>query len=255
LEIALAAARAGAQILRQAGLKPRIGRTKSGPGDYVTEIDEASEAAVIEILERETPEIPILAEERGGVESTTMWVVDPLDGTANFIRGLPIFATSVALISNGIPEVGVTIAPWLNLEFAAQRGYGATRNGNLLPRLGQTDPAQALVVVDPPFRKKEELRPSYLKLLEASLSHFEDLRYTGSATLNLAWVAAGNLHGYAVRTLSGPWDSAAGAVMLAEVGGVITDWSGGASWLSSGEVLAGSPAVHALLLEFATFQR
>lgn len=246
--MAAAAARAGAGILLESRLARRAGETKSA-GNYVTEVDRRSEAAIVELLAREAPGVPILAEEAGGTLTQTMWTVDPLDGTTNFMRGLPVVGVSVALLSEGVPEVGVVVAPWLGLEFAAERGRGATLNGAPLPRLGPGDLRAAVVATGFPFKAKHRL-DRYLAVFSPALERFEDLRRLGAASLDLAWTAAGNLDGFFELGLA-PWDVAAGAALVAETGGVVSDWSGGRSWLQSGDIIAAPPAIHAALVELA----
>jgi myo-inositol-1(or 4)-monophosphatase len=250
IEIALAAARAGARLLLESGLTHRAADRKQLAGDYVTRFDHASEEAVVEVLSREAPGIPVLAEERGGRRAGTMWAVDPLDGTTNFTRGHPVVGVSVALLRDGRPEVGVVLAPWLNLEFAAERGRGATLNGDGLPSIAPGDPRRAVVATGFPFRRKEML-PRYEPVLHRALRRFEDLRRAGVASLDLAWTASGSYDGFFELGL-GTWDVAGGAALVLEVGGRVSDWSGGDGWLESGDILAGPPAVHELLLEFAS---
>ncbi|HZV51726.1 MAG TPA: inositol monophosphatase family protein [Candidatus Dormibacteraeota bacterium] len=249
LEVALEAARAGAAVLRRAGLGRRRAQRKALPGDYVTEQDRASEAAILEVLGRRAPGIQVLAEEAGGATSGTRWVVDPLDGTANWIHGLPLVGVSVALLDRGEPRLGVVVAPWLDLEFAAERGRGATLNGEPLPELGAGDPATAIVATGFPFRRKH-LLPRYLPVFEGALRRFEDLRRAGAASLDLAWTASGTCDGFFELGLA-PWDVAAGAALVLEVGGRVSDWQGTNGWLESGDILAAPPAVHDVLLELA----
>jgi myo-inositol-1(or 4)-monophosphatase len=234
-------------VLRQGGLARRTGERKQLAGDYVTEFDRASEEAIVAVLERKAPGIPVLAEERGGALEGTRWAIDPLDGTTNFIRGLPVVGVSVGLLERGQPEVGVVIAPWLGLEFCAQRGRGATLNAEPLPRLERGDPARAVVATGFPFRRKDELG-RYLPVLEGSLRRFEDLRRAGAASLDLAWTAAGALDGFFELGL-GTWDVAAGAALILELGGRVSDWSGGPGWVESGDILAAPPAIHEALLD------
>lgn len=249
LELALEAARAGARLLLQASLARRPAERK-GRGDYVTRFDRDSEAAILEVLLKGAPGVPVLAEEAGGdLLSGTSWAVDPLDGTTNFTRGLPVVGVSVALLEEGEPELGVVIAPWLDLEFAAARGRGLTLNGERLPRLGPGDPDRALVATGFPFRRRHRL-PRYREVFDGALSRFEDLRRAGAASLDLAWTAAGTFDGFFELGL-GPWDVAAGAALVREAGGLVTDWEGGADWLRTGDVLAAPPAVHEVLLELA----
>ena len=253
LHVALEAARAGARVLRQAGLTRRAGESKE-PGDYVTQFDRSSEQAVIEVLQKRAPGIPVLGEEFGGARGSTMWTVDPLDGTTNFTRGLPIVAVSVALVADGEPAVGVVIAPWLGLEFAAERNRGATRNGEPLPRLDRVPPEAAVVATGFPTGRKKQRLPQYRTVFEAALVRFEDLRRCGSSALDLCWTAAGAFDGFFELDL-GTWDVAVGAAFVLEVGGRVSDWSGGNGWLDSGDILAGSPWVHQTLVELAARAR
>jgi myo-inositol-1(or 4)-monophosphatase len=201
------------------------------------------------VLAKEAPGVAVLSEEAGGARAGTRWAVDPLDGTTNFMRGFPIVGVSVGLLRDGRPEVGVVVAPWLGLEFAAERGGGARLNGEPLARLPAGDPKHAVVSTGPPFRWKHRL-PYYDHLLEGVLERFEDIRRPGAATLDLAWTASGTFDGFFELSL-GTWDIVAGAALVLEVGGRVSDWSGGAGWLESGDVLAAAPAVHEALLELA----
>jgi myo-inositol-1(or 4)-monophosphatase len=220
-----------------------------GAGDYVTASDRQSETAILEVLARETPGIAVLAEERGGTRAGTMWTVDPLDGTTNFTRGFPVVAVSVGLLDGGVPVVGVVIAPFLNLEFTASRTEGASLNDTPLPKLRDIDPKKAVVATAFPFRKKA-LLSRYRPVVDGAVQRFEDLRRAGAAALDLAWTAAGTFDGYFELNLN-PWDVVAGAALVLEVGGRVTDWSGGDSWIETGNVFAGAPAVHEVLLELA----
>jgi myo-inositol-1(or 4)-monophosphatase len=240
-------------VLRQSGLRQRAAERKRRNGDYVTEVDRASEAAILEVLGRHTPDIPILAEEGGGAAAGTRWVVDPLDGTTNYMRAFPVVGVSVALLDGGLPVVGAVAAPWLELEFAAERGKGARQNGWRLPRLDNVDVSSAVVATGFPFRIKHRLG-QYLPVFQGALERFEDLRRAGAASLDLAWTASGTLSGFFELGL-GSWDVAAGAALVLEVGGRVTDWSGGDGWLESGDILAGPPAVHEVLLELCAHVR
>jgi myo-inositol-1(or 4)-monophosphatase len=219
------------------------------PGDYVTASDRASEAAILETLARLAPGVPVLAEEAGGARAATMWAVDPLDGTTNFTRGLPVVAVSVALLEAGRPVLGVVLGPFLGLEFAGGRGLGVTLNGERLPRLGPGDPDRAVVATGFPFRRKERML-RYRPVLEGALARFEDLRRAGAAALDLAWTAGGTLDGFFELGL-GTWDLAAGAALILELGGQVSDWEGGPDWVEGGDILAGPAAVHEALLELA----
>ena len=218
-------------------------------GDYVTESDRRSEAAILEVLARETPGVAVLAEEGGGTRAGTMWAVDPLDGTTNFTRGFPVVAVSVGLVQDGVPIAGVVIAPFLGLEFTVSKGKGATLNRERLPALRPCDPSRAVVATGFPFRNKGRM-PRYRPVVEGALLRFEDLRRAGAAALDLAWTAAGTFDGYFELNLN-TWDLAAGAALVLEVGGRVSDWSGGDGWIESGDILAAAPAVHDVLLKLA----
>ena len=237
-------------MLRSTRLERHAGELKQRTGDYVTDTDRASEQAIVDTLNRLAPGVPILAEERGGARSGTRWAVDPLDGTTNFTRAMPVVGVSVALVDAGRPVVGVVLAPWLGLEFAVERGRGATLNGDRLPPLAPGDPRAAVVATGFPFRVKERM-DQYLPVLLGCLGRFEDLRRAGAASLDLAWTAAGTFDGFFELEL-GTWDVAAGAALVLELGGRVTDWTGGDDWLESGDILAAPAAVHEVLLELAT---
>jgi myo-inositol-1(or 4)-monophosphatase len=253
LDIALDAARAGARIVRDAGLAHRIAEAKL-PADYVTPFDRSSEEAIFEILQSRAPGIPILGEERGGQHVSTMWTVDPIDGTTNFTRNLPVVAVSVALVTDGRPELGVVIAPWLNLEFTAERNRGATRNGERLPRLSDPAPDSSVIATGFPTGHKKRRLALYRNVLSGALDAFEDIRRCGSSALDLCWTAAGTFDGFFELEL-GTWDVAVGAAFVLEVGGHVSDWAGGTDWLQTGDILAGPPRVHETLVDLATRAR
>src|SRR5437879_6001753 len=251
LDVAVAAAEAGGAVIVSA---EGSGRTETkGTGDYVTHVDRASEAAITRVLREARPDIPVVGEEEGGTAGDTHWVVDPLDGTANYLHGFPVVAVSVALIHDGVPSVGAVLAPRLGDLFVGVRGEGAERRreGTSAPmRVARRDVEASIVATGFPFRDKS-LVPRYLPVFERCFARFEDLRRAGAAALDLAWTAAGVFDGFFELDLS-PWDVAAGALLVREAGGVVTDWDGDdRRWLETGNILAGSPAVHAELLEIA----
>jgi myo-inositol-1(or 4)-monophosphatase len=256
--IAARAAACGARIVRDAGLHGSATVEAKGlPGDYVTDVDLASEAAIVAFLASETPDIPVHGEEGGGQTGDRYWVVDPLDGTTNFAHGFPAVGVSVALIEQGHPTAGSVCAPFLGTVYSGARGEGAwiSRHGDEPVRLGvsQREPARAVVATGFPFRRKARLLEGYLMTMTAALARFEDLRRPGAASLDLAWVAEGVFDGFFELSL-GPWDVAAGGILIEEAGGVVTDWEGGPDWLA-GDILAGPPAVHAELLGLAAMTR
>jgi myo-inositol-1(or 4)-monophosphatase len=214
----------------------------------VTEVDRESEAAIRSVLEDATPDVPVLGEEGGGSSGQRYWVVDPLDGTTNFLLGFPVVAISIALVQDGQPVVAVVRGPMLGLSFSAVRGGGAWSGRDSL-HVSEREPDRAVVATALPFRDRT-LLPRYMPVLEAVFAGVEDIRRPGAAALDLAWVAAGVFDGYFELNLS-VWDVAAGALLVEEAGGVVTDWEGGSAYLS-GDVLAGSPRTHPVLLEAAT---
>ncbi|MGH9022562.1 MAG: inositol monophosphatase family protein [Acidimicrobiia bacterium] len=246
--VAEEAARAGGRVVAER-FGAVTGLNTKGPGDYVSDVDLASEAAIKELLEQRVPGIDFFGEEQGGERGPIGWLVDPLDGTTNFVHGFPLVGVSVALVADGRPVVGVVHAPLLDDTFVARLGGGAWRNGGTIA-VSRRDPAQAICATGYPFRVKQRLA-QYLPMVEAALDGFEDLRRPGAASLDLAWTAAGVFDGFFELGL-GPWDVAAGALLIAEAGGTVTDWAGDPdAWLSSGDILCGPPAIHAVLLDLA----
>jgi len=241
------AADIGAEIvLRRFGEHATKGELK-GAGDYVTSVDRESEEALRAFLQRSTPHIPVLAEESGGERGDRYWAVDPLDGTTNFLLGFPVVAVSIALIQDGRPVVGAVRGPLLGLSFSGARGQGSWSGSERL-RVSRRPPERAVIAMAFPFRAKS-LMPRYTAALQEVLARTEDVRRAGAASLDLAWVAAGVFDGYLELNLS-VWDVAAGALLVEEAGGVVTDWDGGSGYLS-GNIVAGSPETHRVLLDAA----
>ncbi len=215
--------------------------------DWVTAADRESEEAIFEFLSRATPGIGFLGEERGGSEEGgERWVVDPLDGTLNFVRGFPHFAVSVALVRSGRVEVGAIYDPMRDELFTAERNGGAFRNGDRLRVSDRTGLAGGFVTTGFPFRIHRHL--------EAFLGVFRDvfpvaagLRRPGAAALDLAHVAGGIFDAFFEFGLSA-WDIAAGALAVAEAGGVVSNLDGGPDVLARGNIVAGAPQVHRELL-------
>jgi myo-inositol-1(or 4)-monophosphatase len=240
------AARAGGEIVRASfGAAENV--HEKAPGDWVSDVDTGSERAIRESLTTAFPDIPVFGEEEGGERAELGWLVDPLDGTANFLHGFPVVGVSIALVRDGVPIVGVVHAPLLGSTYTAQLGRGAYRDGTRL-NVSTRDVAQSIVATGFPFRHKELVEP-YLGVFGTAFETFEDLRRAGAASLDLAWTAAGVFDGYFELAL-GPWDVAAGALLVREAGGLVTDWNGDdRSWLSSGDIVVGQPGVHRRTLE------
>ena len=250
LQLALATARyatqAGGALIRAAGVGFHPAESK-GPGDYVTEVDRQSEAVVVRILRAAFPHLPILAEEGGGGQFSTGWVVDPLDGTTNFSRGFPMVGVSVALLVDGRPVVGSVHAPFLGWTYSARVGEGAFDEHGRRLRMGDPEPRHAVVSTGFPFKTPERI-PRLVATLERVLHRVEDGRRPGAASLDLAFTAAGVFDGYFELGLK-VWDIAAGVLLVTEAGGLVSDWEGGQRQLETGDIVAGAPRVHRALLE------
>lgn len=247
-ELAVAAASAAGALVAEAHARPgTLTAEIKSPGDYVTEVDRAAERAAIRVLREGAPDIAILAEESGGSRHERMWVIDPLDGTTNFVRGFPVVGVSVALMEEGRPVVGAVIAPLIGAAWSAALGQGAVDAGGR--RLSvSTHPGSGVVATGFPFRRKDRLS-RYLPVMSAALKRFEDLRRAGAASLDLAYVGAGAFDGFFELGL-GLWDIAAGALLVREAGGVVTDWAGDPDAVFvSGDILAGTPAWHEAMLD------
>jgi myo-inositol-1(or 4)-monophosphatase len=249
LQLALATARyatqAGGSLIRSAGVGFHETETK-GPGDYVTEVDRQSEKVVLRILRSTFPSLPVLAEESGGGRFSTGWVVDPLDGTTNFSRGFPMVGVSVALLVDGRPAVGSVHAPFLGWTYSARAGEGAFDQDGRRLQLGDPEPAHAVVSTGFPFKEPKRI-PRLVRTLEKVLGAVEDCRRPGAASLDLALTAAGVFDGFFEMGLK-VWDIAAGALLVTEAGGVVSDWEGGQRQFTTGDIVAAPVRVHRTLL-------
>jgi myo-inositol-1(or 4)-monophosphatase len=244
-----AAARRGGQVVAEHFGKLAAGVHSKAPGDYVSEVDLQSEEIVREALARAAPGIAFFGEEGGGTRGDQWWVVDPLDGTANFLHGFPVVGVSVALVEAGRPVAGAVHAPLLGETYTAVRGGGAYRDGRPV-RVAERPVSSAICNTGFPFKRKHRL-DDYLRVFEGAFLTLEDLRRAGAASLDLAWTAAGVFDGFFEIGL-GSWDVAAGALLVSEAGGAVTDWAGDEeAWLTSGDILAAPVPVHKVLLDLA----
>ena len=249
--VAEAAARLGGAVVAEHFGRLAAGVHSKAPGDYVSEVDLDSEETIKTALERDAPGIAFFGEEGGGVRTGDLWwVVDPLDGTANFLHGFPVVGVSVALVEAGRPVVGAVHAPLLGGDTnTAIKGGGAFRDREPI-RVADRPVGSAICNTGFPFKRKHRL-DDYRRVFEGAFLTLEDLRRAGAASLDLAWTAAGVFDGFFEIGL-GAWDVAAGALLVREAGGVVTDWAGDdEAWLSTGDILAGPPAVHDVLLDLA----
>lgn len=250
LGAALAAGEAGAAILeryfRSADLQVR---TKA-KNDFVTQADHESEAAVVGEILRRFPDHRILAEEgslNAAGDAELEWVIDPLDGTTNFLHGLPVWAVSIACRRGDEILAAVILDPCSNNRFTATAGGGAFWNGRRMEVSSRPELDGAFLATGYPFRAKAAL-DVYLDLFRGIFAHARAIRRCGAAALDLAYVAAGVYDGFFELRLS-PWDIAAGALLIREAGGELSDFDGGGRFLASGNVLAGAPGVHRGLLD------
>jgi len=249
-DVALHATRAGDAVVRDwVARRTALGTQTKGVGDYVTEADRAAERAILQVLRERAPEIEVLAEESGGAVSRDrpFWAVDPIDGTTNFLRGFPVVGISVGLMQGGQPVVAAVSAPLLGAAWCAARGHGA-RDAEGRPLRVRDDPqSRGVVATGFPFRHPE-LRERYLPVFDGAVERFEDIRRAGAASLDLAYAAQGAFDGFFELNLS-LWDIAAGALLVTEAGGVVTDWEGDAEAVfASGDIVAGSPPWHEQML-------
>jgi myo-inositol-1(or 4)-monophosphatase len=247
-----AARRAGAIINRAARDVEVLPVTRKRHNDFVTEVDKAAEAAIIEILHRAYPDHAILAEESGAKagsagESEYTWIIDPLDGTTNFIHGFPQYAVSIGLRHKGVLQQGVVYDPTKNELFTATRGRGAFLNERRIRVSKRAQLNEALIGTGFPFRDLASL-DEYVGMFREITARTAGIRRAGAAALDIAYVAAGRLDGFWEMGLS-PWDMAAGALLVQEAGGLIGDFRGDAGYLESGRVVCGNPKVFAQLVQ------
>ena len=249
LNIAVKAARRAATVINRASTQLDLLTVQSkSPNDFVTEVDRAAEQAIIEVLRDAFPGHGILAEESGesGPESEFTWIIDPLDGTTNFIHGLPQYAVSIAQTKNGVLEHAVVYDPNTNELFTASRGAGAFLNDRRIRVSRRTRLNEALIGTGFPFRRFDHV-DAYLAMFKELTQKTAGIRRPGAASLDLAYVAAGRFDGFWEMGLS-PWDMAAGVLLIQEAGGLVSDLSGEANYLATGNLVAGSPKIFGQLL-------
>ncbi|MDW8323893.1 MAG: inositol monophosphatase family protein [Burkholderiales bacterium] len=249
LNTAVKAARRAGAIINRASLDLDLLSVRAKrENDFVSEVDHAAEQAIIETLLTAYPKHAILAEESGvSGESEYQWVIDPLDGTTNFLHGFPQYAVSIALLHRGVLTHAVVYDVTRNELFTASRGRGAYLNDRRI-RVSKRDKLKtALIGTGFPFRDFTHL-DAYLGMFRSLVQNTAGLRRPGSAALDLAWVAAGRLDGFFEIGLN-LWDIAAGCLLIQEAGGLVSDFSGEEHYLRSGNVVAGTPKVFAQLLQ------
>lgn len=251
LNIAVSAARAAGDLIVRHMM--RGGTTKvarKGVNDFVTQVDGAAEQVIVDTILQAYPDHAILGEEHGSSgnpDSDYQWIIDPLDGTTNFIHDNPQFAVSIALAVNGQLEVGVIYDPLRQELFTAVRGGGAQLDGKRIRVTQARDLEQGLVGTGIPFSNFEHL-DAYMAMLKKVVKNTAGVRRPGSAALDLAWLAAGRLDAFWELGLK-PWDIAAGALMIKEAGGMVADISGASLDLKRGHIVAGNARTLAALMK------
>ena len=249
LNIAIRAAhRAGDFIVRKINKVPDLKVEVKARNDYVSEVDREAEALIIEELLKAYPSHGIVAEESGVIEASDeyRWIIDPLDGTTNYLHGFPHYAVSIACEHRGRLSHGVIYDPFKQELFAASRGDGATLNNRRIRVNNLKTVKGALLATGFPFKNPDNL-DEFLKLFNAFFSSVSDIRRAGSAALDMAYVAAGRLDGYWESGLNS-WDLAAGALIVREAGGLVTDYSGDGHFLENGQIVVGNPRIIADML-------
>ena len=249
LNIAVRATRsAGEIILRSADKASHLAVDSKGKNDFATEIDRLAEKEIISIIKAAYPEHSILAEESGEhAGNDFVWIIDPLDGTTNFIHGFPQYAVSIALKYKDRIEIGVVYDPQRDELFTAKRGGGAMLNNRRLRVTALTSMKGALIGTGFPFKVPQHL-DAYLNMFRAITIDSAGIRRAGSAALDLAYLAAGRLDAFWEIELK-EWDMAAGILLVKEAGGVATDFSFKDDYLASGNLIAGSPRMHQLMYQ------
>ncbi|SNS28830.1 myo-inositol-1(or 4)-monophosphatase [Noviherbaspirillum humi] len=252
LNTAVKAARRAAAIINRASFDlDRVRVSEKRHNDFVTEVDHAAEQTIIEVLKTAYPDHAILAEETGASDnlhddSENVWIIDPLDGTTNFIHGFPQYCVSIALQQRGQITQAVVFDPNRNDLFTATKGAGAYLNEKRI-RVSRRDKiADALIGTGFPFREKEGL-DEYVEIFKVMTTKCAGLRRPGAAALDLAYVACGRLDGFFERGLQ-PWDMAAGSLLVTEAGGIMGNYSGEADYLHRGEAIAASPKIFAQMV-------
>jgi len=251
INVAIKAARAAGAIINRAALDVEAVRiSQKLVNDFVTDVDHAAEAVIIETLLAAYPGHGILAEEsgqeHGAKDSEFVWIIDPLDGTTNFIHGLPVYCVSIALAVKGKVEQAVIYDPSRNDLFTATKGRGAYMNDRRLRVSKRIKLQECLISTGFPFRPTDDFN-SYLRMMGDVMQRTAGLRRPGAAALDLAYVAAGFTDGFFETGLQ-PWDVAAGSLLVTEAGGLVGNFTGEPNFLEQQECLAGNPRVYGQLV-------
>lgn len=247
-KVAVQAVREAGSLIRDKMGQPSVVEAKA-PADYVTEVDSKCEEILMESIKASFPDHTILSEETPfeGWSPGITWIIDPLDGTTNFIHGFPMVAVSLAVAVDASPVLGIVWDPLREELFLARKGEGAELNGRPIRVRKEASISDALMATGFPHRAKYYLG-AYVATMKKILEEANDLRRAGSAALDLAYVACGRLDGFWEPGLK-TWDVAAGSLLVLEAGGVVTDFWGRGDYLFNGHIIAGPPLIHRFLLE------
>ena len=246
-----AALKAGRALTRDFGEVENLQVSRKGPADFVSNADRRAEQIVFDILQKARPTYAFLMEERGEIHGTDgqhRWIVDPLDGTTNFLHGIPIFAVAIALERAGEIVASVVYNPVMDEMFTAEKGGGAWLGERRRLRVAGRRHLSDSVVVTGINSRGSAGDVHQLRQLAAVSPAAAGIRRTGSASMDFAWLAAGRFDGYWEDQLK-PWDVAPGSLLLREAGGILTDYAGAAGSIANGQVVAGNETIHKQLLE------
>ena len=253
LNVAVMAARkAGTTLIRKMVNLDKLKVERKGRNDFVSDADHAAERAVVETIHKHYPDHAILAEEGGAVgDSDTVWIIDPLDGTTNYLHGFPVWAVSIGVQVKGRMEHGVVYDPLRQELFTASRGQGAQLDGRKIRVSGQKTLELALLGTGFPFRQADLEISAYLEMLAKSIQNTAGVRRAGAAALDLCYVAAGRLDAFFETGLA-PWDLAAGGLIIREAGGIISGLDGSENYMETGHVLCGTPKIYAAMAKLCS---
>lgn len=248
VNIAVRAARqAGSIMIRHLNQLETLEVVEKARNEFVSQVDRLAEEAIIEVIRDYHPDHSILAEESGeSGDHEYQWIIDPLDGTTNYLHGFPVFCVSIAVAHEGQIEHGVVYDPLRQEVFTASRGQGAQLDGRRIRVSKRAQMSQSLIATGFPYRMNKQFIDDYLAMLKAVIEDSAGVRRPGSAALDLCYVAAGRVDGFWEIGLN-IWDIAAGALMIREAGGRISDYRGTDKYLENGNVVAGNPKIYSAL--------
>lgn len=249
LNIAVRAARNAGDLIQRSSLNiEKLTIDQKSRNDYASEVDRAAEQEIIKVIRTAFPDHGILAEESGEIKGNDYtWIIDPLDGTTNFLHGFPHYAVSIALKNKNKLEIGVIYDPTRDELFTAERGGGAMLNNRRIRVTKQNTMRGALIGTGFPFKTMENIEP-YLGMFKAVCADAAGIRRAGAAALDMAYVACGRLDAYWEIGVK-EWDIAAGVLLVQEAGGVATDFSFNDKYLQSGNIITGNPKMHQLMYQ------